>query len=99
MPLLILSQIIYKKSFLIVAINHILLAISYCFFNLRLSISMSAYVWVHPDCSFPAHERTENNYLIYQPSETQKVKTRFGRVEKTEYGVNRWPPAGKPTLK
>lgn len=55
---------------------------------------------VHPDCSFPAHERTENNYLSFiNPLRRRRLRTKFSHIEKQEYGVNKWPPAGKPTLK
>ena len=93
-------KIIYKKSFLIVAINNILLAISCCFFNLRLSMSICLNMFEYLQIVVSQLMRgLKNNCLIYQPSETQRVKTRFGCVEKTEYRVNKWPPAGKPTLK
>lgn len=36
---------------------------------------------------------------MYQPIGTQRVKSRFDCVEITEYGIKKWPWAGKPTLK
>ena len=42
---------------------------------------------------------TENNCPIHAPIGTQRVKSRFGCVEVTEYRINKWPPARKPTPK
>lgn len=88
-----------KKSFIIVPVNNILLAV--------VTVSLiwglvCLYVYVCLGTSrmqFPSSWGTENNCLIYQPTETQRVKSRFSCVEITEYRVNKWPPAGKPTLK
>lgn len=40
---------------------------------------------------FPSSQGTENNCPIHQPIGTQRVKSRFGCVEITEYRINNWP--------
>lgn len=87
-----------KKTFLVVVINIILLAVSYYFFSLKLS---RQYVYICLSTSwiqFPSSWGTENS-LIHQPTRMWRVKSRVGRVEIPQYRINKWPSAGKPTLK
>jgi len=100
-PLDIFLKLYNKKSFyiVIVAINNVLLARSCHFFSLGLR---RPYVSVYLSTSrmqFPSSRGTENNCPIHQPIGTQRVKSRFGCVEITEYRINNWPSAGKSTLK